>query len=119
MASEIQAVSKSSLLGQKLFGFAVKSILGEEVEAIIKKHVDKFVSSGKMDETGLANAKDGTLKELRALCSADMLDGKRQVSIDYRGWSLTVQASSIFAGTPAPMPAVLHCRQHGRGRRCR
>ena len=108
VSKELNLVISSSLLGERLLGFAGKLVAQEQISEVIRRHAEKLLALDKIDEHVLASAKSAAMEDIMKVPTAKLsLDQKRQVSFEYRGWKVVTEAGSTAQHLDFAMQAAL------------
>ena len=95
VAKELKAVTESSLLGKRLFGFAAAKVVEEAVQVATKSSSEQLLALESIGVAEFNKVKSAALQELEALPGIDLLPERRAVIIEYRGWPVQLKVSCL------------------------
>ena len=95
VADQLFNVVDSSVLGEKMFGWASKHVLGERVEKIVKDETKRLGTREAISQGDFRTALQECVQKLEAVKGVADLPEKRCIKIVYRGWSLETVVSSL------------------------
>ena len=84
-----------TILGKRLFGFALASVLASCVGDVAQDHVSKFLTGKKVRLASVQNLKKNLLDKNTAIPHVAELPDRRIVKVVYRGISTSIKVNSI------------------------
>ena len=81
---QVQEVVASSMLGKKVFGFAVKQILGSVVSYCIHHHLEQLARKARNTSHDVVQMKKAAMEELSKIPNIASLPDKRVIKLVYR-----------------------------------
>ena len=92
--SEIKVCFNSSQAGARLFSCAMRSLVEEEVSAVIKERLKEFEATKQINMSAVAEWQRITSQKLEAIGGIHTLAGRRMVPFIYRGLTIRLLVKS-------------------------
>ena len=107
MAEEIQKVVGSGMLGERLFGFALESIMSELVEKAIDKEVQALLLYKTITGDDYMKHIKQAKHEIDSIKSIEVLPDRRPIIVRYRQWPLNLKVNCVADEINYRMAAAL------------
>ena len=98
MADEIQIVVGAGMLGERLFGFALESIMAERVEKAIDKEVQALLLYKTITGDDYIKHIKQAKHEIESIKSIKALLDRRTIIVRYRQWPLNLKVNCVADG---------------------
>ena len=95
VAKAVDEVCDSGPLGLKLFGFALKQVLAEQLASIIEQEVAKLVSAEQVGTVEVVNCKQTCWLKIEGMKNITSIPDRREVVIAYRGQKVKAKVTCI------------------------
>ena len=95
VAKAVGEVCDSGPLGLKLFGFALKQVLAEQLASIIEQEVAKLVGAEQVGTVEVVNCKQTCWPKIEGMKNITSIPGRREVVIAYRGQKAKAKVTCI------------------------
>ena len=109
VASELDRCMSSSILGQRLFGYALQSILTYRVKSAIDKQLEGLAKMTNITKAEIVAADNQAADDIRGLEHIDVLQDRRDVEVSYRGLCFNLKVRSWLE----EIQLRLHCSLRG------
>jgi hypothetical protein len=93
--SDLNRVISSSMLGKRLFSFAIKQMLSQIVSKTIEAAVAEMWKKPEITLAVIRDAKRKTLEALQEMDNIELLPPRRELLLEYRGAPVTVKVNSL------------------------
>ena len=95
VSDQLFTVIDSSMLGEKMFGWAAKHLLGERVDKILKSETEELGKKESITFEEFHTCFQSCMAKLQEIKGIEELPEKRTVQLSYRGWALQSLVSSL------------------------
>ena len=95
VSDELLNIVESSLLGDKMFGWATKYVLNDLISKILHEETEKFAQKESISVGEFTEFVQKTVAKVQDIKGVQDLPDKRTVVVSYRGWEMETSVSSL------------------------
>jgi len=92
---EVKALVTSSMLGQRMFGFAARACAACQARDEMEKHIVTLKKKKVLEEKDVVEVTEKALEAVKAIPECAELKKKRTVEVLYREWPISLEVASI------------------------
>eukprot|EP00971_Amphidinium_carterae_P114657 2271628-Amphidinium_carterae.3 len=95
LADEVSRICRASVLGSRLFDFALVEVCESVVSSRIASVINTLGSGAVLDEASVRKARNDAKDSLRSVTGVGSMPDRREIEVSYRGWQLKLPVRSL------------------------